>query len=231
MGGMLGVASSLKKGTLFFLAVPLTVAVDCHDFSPRKLVSSSSSLSLSLADMDDDDGMSSPICVLEKSTPRSRSPLSSPLKKLNEMSLTIKKDSLFLLVDDSQINLRLAKRKIQLALGKDIMIMTAEDGLDGIAAYEQLIATDKQHLLCGIFMDYHMPRCSGAEAMRAIRKIEKLHSPSLTPCHMIAFTADVSDTSKSQLMEAGANEVMAKPTPAGQLEDACVRLASKVAQR
>jgi CheY-like chemotaxis protein len=64
-------------------------------------------------------------------------------------------------VDDSQINLRLAKRKVQLALGADVTVLLAEDGMEAIATYKKLIADGRQHMLCGIFMDYHMPRCSG----------------------------------------------------------------------
>ena len=78
--------------------------------------------------------------------------------------------------------------------------------------------------LCGIFMDYHMPRCSGRDSIIAIRAMER-DFPDLRPVYIIAFTADLSETSQQELISAGANEVMAKPTPAGQLEEACVKLA------
>ena len=129
-------------------------------------------------------------------------------------------------MDDSQINLRLAKRKIQLALGNEVTIQTAEDGLEAIDAFNALITSGKQHLLKGILMDYHMPRCSGLEAIVAIRKIEK-ENPNVSPCHIIAFTADLSEESQTELVEHGANEVMSKPTPAGLMEDACLKLATK----
>ena len=129
-------------------------------------------------------------------------------------------------MDDSQINLRLAKRKLQLALGDEVTIQTAEDGIEAIEAVTNFINGGNYHLLKGIFMDYHMPRCSGLEAIVAIRKIEKQH-PNLAPCYIIAFTADLSEDSQKVLLGAGANEVMAKPTPAGLMEDACVKLATK----
>lgn len=128
-------------------------------------------------------------------------------------------------MDDSQINLRLAKRKIQLAVGTDVTIITADDGLEAIEAYNNLIASGKQHLLKGVFMDYHMPRCSGLEAIVAIRKVER-ENPQLVPCHIIAFTADLSEESQNELVTAGSNEVMSKPTPAGLMEEACVKLAT-----
>ena len=103
--------------------------------------------------------------------------------------------------------------------------MTAEDGFEAIDAFNALVTSDKHHLLKGILMDYHMPRCSGLEAIVAIRKIEK-ENPKLSPCHIIAFTADLSEESQKVLIGAGANEVMAKPTPGGLMEETCVILAA-----
>lgn len=128
-------------------------------------------------------------------------------------------------VDDSVVNLRLTKRKIELALGDDIIVRTAVDGLEGIAAYETLIEEGKQPMLKCIFMDYHMPKCSGIEAIMKIRSIEANHAD-LSPCHIVAFTADLSEKSSREVFLAGANEVLAKPTPTGQLEEICARLAS-----
>jgi CheY-like chemotaxis protein len=125
-------------------------------------------------------------------------------------------------VDDSAVNLRLTKRKIQLALGESVQVQTANDGIEGIEAYEALIADGKQSMLRGIFMDYHMPRCSGSDAMIAIRRIERENG--LRPCYIAAFTADLSETSSQELMNAGANEVLPKPTPAGLLESLCMKL-------
>ena len=131
-------------------------------------------------------------------------------------------------MDDSIVNLRLTKRKIQLALGDDIVVQTAADGLLGIAAFKSILKDGNHNLLKGIFMDYHMPNCSGIEAIIEIRRIEKESVVKLTPCYIVAFTADLSDTSRSQLIEAGADEVLAKPTPSGQLEKICSALCSSV---
>jgi len=133
--------------------------------------------------------------------------------------------SLFMIVDDSVINLKLSKRKLLLALGDSCTVVTAEDGLASIALYEEYIEEGKQPLINGIFMDYHMPKCSGLEAIKEIRKIEQRHSD-LRPVYIIAFTADMSETSSRELMHAGANEVLPKPPAAGQLESISVRLAT-----
>ena len=108
--------------------------------------------------------------------------------------------------------------------------MQAEDGFEAIDTYKSLLKAKKQHLLCGVFMDYHMSRCSGLEAIKAIRLIEKSWNESpnvmepIEPCYVVAFTADLSEVSKAILTEAGSDEVMPKPTPQRLLEDTCVRL-------
>jgi len=133
------------------------------------------------------------------------------------------KESMFLIVDDSSINLRLTKRKLQLAFGDRCTILTAEDGFVCISTYQELIETGKQPLLNGIFMDYHMPRCSGLEAIQQIRKIEELQQ-NINPVYIAALTGDVTESGRKELMDAGANEVLPKPLPAGHLESLCIHL-------
>ena len=126
--------------------------------------------------------------------------------------------------------MRLAKKKIQIGLGDKVKILLAEDGLEAIETYKTLVSTDKQKYLCGIFMDYHMPNCSGPDAIRAIRHIERdsatkvSSSKAIKPCYIVAFTGDLGEASTSILKQAGSNEVMAKPTPSRQLEECCHRL-------
>jgi CheY-like chemotaxis protein len=135
-------------------------------------------------------------------------------------------------VDDSQINLKLAKKKIELELGNSVEVLLAEDGFEAIETYKMLINSNKQSLLRGIFMDYHMPKCSGLDAIKAIRQIENIMANSplniLKPSYIVAFTADLNEVSKAILIEAGANEVMAKPTPSRQLEDCCIKLSCRM---
>lgn len=96
------------------------------------------------------------------------------------------------------------------------------DGLEGIAVYENLIKDGEQAQLKCTFMDYHMPKCSGIDAMKMIRAIEK-RRPELLPCYLVAFTVGLSETSTRDLIR-GANQVLVKTTPTGQLEDICSRL-------
>ena len=113
-------------------------------------------------------------------------------------------------------------------LGTSVKILLAEDGFEAIDTYKMLINTNKQNLLRGIFMDYHMPKCSGLDAIKAIRQIEKSMAESplavIKASYIVAFTADLNELSKVTLMEAGSNEVMFKPTPSRQLEECCLKL-------
>ena len=68
-----------------------------------------------------------------------------------------------------------------------------------------------------------MPRCSGLEAIAEIRALEADHN--IKPVHIVAFTADLTDTSARLLLNAGGNEVLPKPTPTNMLEQICFRLA------
>jgi light-regulated signal transduction histidine kinase (bacteriophytochrome) len=133
----------------------------------------------------------------------------------------------FLIVDDSKVNLRMTKRKIQLQF-EGVQVLTAEDGLEAVELYEKSLSqVNKDRHLAGIFMDYHMPKCSGLEAIIEIRKRESIMAHP-DPVYIIAFTADLSDTSTRALTGAGANEVMAKPTPSGTVEATCSYLINKL---
>ncbi|RYH13087.1 GAF domain-containing protein [archaeon] len=211
MGGILGVASTLGVGTVFMFALPLNMFLD-------KLVQEE-----------------------EEITGRKRPRLHPDEDKIDNIGSTVQsvatKDDIYIVVDDSNVNLRLTKRKIQLTLGNDVTVRTAVDGLEAIELYHELLRTGKQGQVRGIFMDYHMPRCSGLDAIIEIRKKELHHIQTLTnsseddssmmaftPCYIIAFTADLSETSRKGLINAGANEVLAKPTPSGEMETICNRL-------
>jgi CheY-like chemotaxis protein len=204
MNGVLGVASTRGKGTIFYFAIP--VAIVTGEESLKAIA---------------DEAPAPPI--QEKSAATEGGGFSMSADEISTLSV---KDALFLIVDDSTVNLRLTKRKIQLALGDDIGIKTAVDGLEAIAFYEDMLKQGTNTNLTGIFMDYHMPRCSGLEAMEVIRRMEKEHGVT-QGVHMIAFTADLSENTTQKLHEAGANDVMAKPTPTGEIENACAELIRK----
>lgn len=213
MGGLLGVASTLGVGTTFMFALPMKVflekrANEEEEVTGRKRSRHQAEESSSLVD----NSIVAPPSVATK-------------------------DDIYLVVDDSNVNLRLTKRKIQLTLGNEVTVRTAVDGIEAIELYLDLLKNGKQGNVRGIFMDYHMPRCSGLEAIIEIRKKELQHIQTLTnsseddssmmtftPCYIIAFTADLSETSRKELINAGANEVLAKPTPSGEMEAICNRL-------
>ena len=133
------------------------------------------------------------------------------------------KNKFFLVVDDSKVNLKLAKQKIQLALTTDARVDFALDGLEAIAIVSKLLQEGAHGELVGVFMDYHMPRCSGLQAILEIRKLETAHGVIL-PVYISALTADVSSTTTRELLDAGANEVLPKPTPEAALEKVCEKM-------
>ena len=136
----------------------------------------------------------------------------------------LKKDAIFLVVDDSNVNLRLTKRKLLLAFGDSIdenNIKFALDGIEATEIYERFISEGRQKNIAVVLMDYHMPRRNGLEAIQDIRRIESAHN--LKPVLIAGFTADVTETSNRTLLNAGANFVLPKPTPGRQMEDICIQ--------
>ena len=64
-----------------------------------------------------------------------------------------------------------------------------------------------------------MPNCSGVEAIGKIRSLEISHG--VEPIHIVGFTADLSETTTREFLGGGANCVLPKPTPTGELESLC----------
>ncbi|MFP4376619.1 MAG: response regulator, partial [Spirochaetales bacterium] len=62
-----------------------------------------------------------------------------------------------------------------------------------------------------VLMDVQMPDVDGLTATRRIREAEAHHG-SNTPIPIICLTAYVSDHERNELIEAGANEIVHKPT-------------------
>ena len=71
-------------------------------------------------------------------------------------------------------------------------------------------------------MDIHMPVMDGLAATRAIRAMEAERGLARTP--IVALTAAVADEDRAQCLEAGVDEVMAKPVKAETLHEALGRL-------
>jgi PAS domain S-box-containing protein len=103
-----------------------------------------------------------------------------------------------LVVDDSDINLEVAKRILE---NQGAMVDTCSDGL---AALEYVRANHQ--LLDIVLMDVQMPVLDGNEATRRIR--EELQ---LTALPIIALTAGALTVKRQRALEAGMNDFITKP--------------------
>jgi light-regulated signal transduction histidine kinase (bacteriophytochrome)/CheY-like chemotaxis protein len=192
LGGLLAAASTQGKGTLFFFAVPVSLMADKQS---------------------DEDKKAAAAAQTEKD---------NAVLKPEEVDYINGKNASFLIVDDSKINIRLTKRKIQLQLSDKVPVDYAYDGLEGIEYYKKALEAKTTDKITGIFMDYHMPNCSGVECILELRRLEKLYN--VPPVYIIAFTADLSETSHRSLLNAGADEIMGKPTCEGVVESTSLRV-------
>lgn len=116
-------------------------------------------------------------------------------------------DSIFsdlkiLVVDDSNVNLTLAKTLLQKKSANVVAVTSAIEALD-------IIDVNKFDL---VLMDLEMPKMSGIEAARKIRKSK----PSAT-LPIIAVTAHVLPQKRKDVMDAGMNDLLAKPYLPNQL--------------
>jgi len=200
LGGVVGVASTVNKGTLFFVAIPMTIEKYDQPGAPPTAKQASSAVKPSAGYV--------------------------PTIPKQPDSAEVNPDIVFVVVDDSKVNLRLTKQKIQLSLGKQTKIETFEDGVEVIDYYKECLANSTQSTIGAILMDYHMPRCSGKEAIIEIRRLERTHSVA-APVFIMAFTADLMEGTRADLLSAGANDILPKPTPTGVLEALCREQALK----
>jgi len=221
MGGLIGVASTEGKGTLFVCAFPVTliprdIAVDLPAVAP-----SSNKRSASIAFQTVRKESDKRTCREWSLVEYQQSPDST---KKRQVSAAISK-ALFLLVDDSTVNLRLTKRKIQIAFEDKCKVVVRGDGQEAIVLFEEMLKSGRSEEITGIFMDYHMPICSGLQAIQSIRRQEKESGVAADKAVLIAaFTADLCETSRNDLLSSGADEVLGKPTPNGKLEEICFRM-------
>jgi signal transduction histidine kinase/CheY-like chemotaxis protein len=92
-------------------------------------------------------------------------------------------------------------QEVLLALLEDAGLLI-DVAADGAAAVEMALANNYALIL----MDVHMPKLSGIEAARAIRR-----SPTHGQCPIIALTANAFQDDREQCIEAGMDEHLAKP--------------------
>ena len=112
--------------------------------------------------------------------------------------------ALVLLVEDNATNRFLAQRMLD---GAGLRIAVAEDGAEGVAAFERL-APDL------VIMDVSMPVMDGLEATRRIRAIEAGRGSGPEgggPCPILALTANAHSDDRARGEEAGVTAFLTKP--------------------
>ncbi|CAN0455508.1 unnamed protein product, partial [Ectocarpus sp. 12 AP-2014] len=107
----------------------------------------------------------------------------------------------FVVIDDSKVNVMIAKKQIGRAF-ENATIHTAANGKLGVELVEGLMK--KRIHVDGILMDYHMPVMSGVEASREIRKMSNK-----VPITML--TADITETSRQLMIASGTDLILLKP--------------------
>lgn len=118
-----------------------------------------------------------------------------------------------LVVDDNEINLKLAKTLLEM---QGVQVSTAEDG-------KQAINMANNNFYDLIFMDLHMPKLDGFEAAKIIRKSDN-------PCNkttIIALTANAMPDEQLQVFNSGMNDILLKPITEQQLMNIFNRWAEK----
>ena len=151
----------------------------------------------------------------QKEVIHSHSRQSSVHNKMIEVGILENLVEHILIVEDNKLNLKLACRKVSLLVPKS----TVHCALDGKLGYELFLELHSLKTVPKlILMDYHMPIMSGIESIRLIRQWE-LEKSIQEPVWICCFTADLSEFSKQEILLAGANSFLSKPSPPGELEE------------
>ena len=108
-----------------------------------------------------------------------------------------------LLVDDNEINLKLAKTILHNHMINTTTCMNGEEAIE-------LAEKNKYDL---ILMDLHMPKCDGFSATKHIRK---MHNPSQNAI-IIALTANAMPDEQLEIFNTGMNDILLKPISEDQL--------------
>lgn len=136
-------------------------------------------------------------------------------------------DGVFFVVDDNTVNRRLVSRLVKVAFRKTTGVAPlVKDFADGRLCVEEIKRTRKSgKFFLGILMDHHMPVMSGKEATQYIRDMEAHEG--LTKIPIFGFTADSTDSTKEELLEAGMDDVLPKPMSMKVLEQTCIKMMSR----
>jgi two-component system cell cycle response regulator DivK len=104
--------------------------------------------------------------------------------------------STILIVEDNEKNMKLARDVLQ---AKGYAVLEAVTGEDGVR-----LAKERKPDL--VLMDIQLPGINGMEALRQIRA-----EPALAGLPVVAFTASVTPTDRSQIQAAGFDGFLSKP--------------------
>jgi DNA-binding response OmpR family regulator len=127
---------------------------------------------------------------------------------------------IYLIVDDAIPILRLTKWRLQQAFGCSIDVRLIDNGSKAIEEFQSIVDSGRHDDIVAIIMDYHMPECSGLNAIVAMRKIEH-EARQDHRVGIIGFSADISEEMNDLLLGGGADCVLTKPPDPGALEHQC----------
>jgi two-component system cell cycle response regulator DivK len=123
--------------------------------------------------------------------------------------------SLILIVEDNAKNMKLARDVLQ---SKGYTTLEAVTGEDGVR-----IAIEKKPDL--VLMDIQLPGINGIEALRQVRA-----DPGCARIPVVAFTASVTSTDRSQISAAGFDGFLSKPINLKEFLDTVKRLLQSAPQ-
>ena len=148
-------------------------------------------------------------CILTTFTAKDKDHLLSNSPTIDIINSHLFSHIKVLLVDDNEINLKLARTLLEM---RGINVTTALDGEQAI-----LLANKEYYHL--ILMDLHMPKTNGFEASKIIRNTEN-------PCKhttIIALTANAMPEEQLQVFHSGMNDILLKPITEQQFMDSFSR--------
>jgi signal transduction histidine kinase/DNA-binding NarL/FixJ family response regulator len=140
-------------------------------------------------------------------------PVAEPRREPSEDSVTGYGETSVLVVDDNEINLKLAAT---LLAGLGTRIVAAASGAQAVAE------SSTQHFDI-IFMDIYMPNMDGIETARQIRELNTLNAR--TP--IVALTANAMAGDRERYLAEGMNDYLPKPLTRKALREVLVRWAPK----
>lgn len=123
--------------------------------------------------------------------------------------------SLILIVEDNAKNMKLARDVLQSRGYATLEAVTGEDGVR--------IAIEKKPDL--VLMDIQLPGINGIEALRQVRA-----DPACARIPVVAFTASVTSTDRSQISAAGFDGFLSKPINLKEFLDTVKRLLQSAPQ-